>query len=83
MLFAGASGTGKTMSASAIAAEVGLDFYRIDLSRVVSKYIGETERTLNPIFTRGRERGSLFRRGRRPTWETRRGQGAARPLRQH
>jgi hypothetical protein len=49
-LFAGASGTGKTMSASVIANELGLDLYRVDLSRVVSKYIGETEKNLDKIF---------------------------------
>ena len=50
-LFAGPSGTGKTMAAEIIAAELGLDLYRIDLSGVVSKYIGETEKNLERIFT--------------------------------
>ncbi|MDM0047923.1 ATP-binding protein [Variovorax sp. J22R115] len=50
VLFAGPSGTGKTMSASIIAAELGLDLYRIDLSTVISKYIGETEKNLSKIF---------------------------------
>ena len=50
MLFAGASGTGKTMTASVIAREMDLDLYRIDLSGVVSKYIGETEKNLDRIF---------------------------------
>jgi hypothetical protein len=49
-LFAGASGTGKTMSASVIANELGLDLYRIELAGVVSKYIGETEKNLERIF---------------------------------
>jgi hypothetical protein len=49
-LFAGASGTGKTMAAEVIAARLGLDLYRIDLSSVVSKYIGETEKNLERIF---------------------------------
>jgi hypothetical protein len=53
-LFAGASGTGKTMSAAAIAAATGLDLWRIDLSAVVSKYIGETEKNLEKIFTAAR-----------------------------
>ena len=44
-LFAGPSGTGKTMAAAVIARDLGLDLYRIDLSAVVSKYIGETEKT--------------------------------------
>jgi len=50
VLFSGPSGTGKTMAASIIAAELGLQIYRIDLSTVVSKYIGETEKNLSSIF---------------------------------
>jgi hypothetical protein len=50
-LFAGPSGTGKTMAAEVIAADLGLDLYRIDLATVVSKYIGETEKNLREIFT--------------------------------
>lgn len=50
VLFAGPSGTGKTMAAEALAEVLELDLYRIDLSRVVSKYIGETERNLGRIF---------------------------------
>jgi len=50
-LFAGDSGTGKTMSAEVLAAELGFDLYVIDLSTVVDKYIGETEKNLNRIFT--------------------------------
>jgi len=49
-LFAGPSGTGKTMAAEIIANELGLDLFRIDLSSVVSKYIGETEKNLERIF---------------------------------
>jgi AAA+ superfamily predicted ATPase len=49
-LFAGPSGTGKTMAAEIIASKLGLDLYKIDLSGVVSKYIGETEKNLNRIF---------------------------------
>jgi hypothetical protein len=49
-LFSGMSGTGKTMSASVIASDLGVDLYRIDLSAVVSKYIGETEKNLERIF---------------------------------
>src|SRR6185436_20076090 len=49
-LFAGQSGTGKTMAAGVIARELGLDLYKIDLSGVVSKYIGETEKNLGAIF---------------------------------
>jgi AAA+ superfamily predicted ATPase len=50
VLFAGPSGTGKTMAAEIIANELGLDLYKIDLSGVVSKYIGETEKNLDRIF---------------------------------
>ncbi|KAB7648052.1 AAA family ATPase [Polymorphobacter fuscus] len=49
-LFVGDSGTGKTMAAEAVAHELGLDLYRIDLSAVVSKYIGETEKNLGALF---------------------------------
>jgi SpoVK/Ycf46/Vps4 family AAA+-type ATPase len=50
VLFAGPSGTGKTMAAEVIARDLGLDLYKIDLSTVVSKYIGETEKNLSRIF---------------------------------
>ena len=49
-LFAGPSGTGKTLAAEILAADLGLDLYRIDLSQVVSKYIGETEKNLRTVF---------------------------------
>ncbi|NEQ20276.1 MAG: ATP-binding protein [Microcoleus sp. SIO2G3] len=49
-LFAGASGTGKTMAAEVLARDLQLDLYRIDLSTVVSKYIGETEKNLRKVF---------------------------------
>jgi hypothetical protein len=49
-LFAGDSGTGKTMSAEVIARELGLDLYVIDLSTLVDKYIGETEKNLERVF---------------------------------
>ena len=49
-LFSGPPGTGKTMAAEIIAAELSLDLYKIDLSTVVSKYIGETEKNLERIF---------------------------------
>jgi ATPase family associated with various cellular activities (AAA) len=51
VLFAGESGTGKTMAAQVLARELGLDIYRIDLATVVSKYIGETEKNLDRIFS--------------------------------
>jgi hypothetical protein len=50
VLFTGPSGTGKTMAAEILAGELGLDLYQIDLSSVVSKYIGETEKNLSAIF---------------------------------
>jgi Winged helix domain, variant/ATPase family associated with various cellular activities (AAA) len=50
-LFAGGSGTGKTLAAEVVAAELGLDLYRIDLATVISKYIGDTEKNLDRIFT--------------------------------
>jgi hypothetical protein len=49
-LFSGPSGTGKTMAAGVLAAELDLDLYRVDLSAVVSKYIGETEKNLRRLF---------------------------------
>lgn len=50
MLFSGASGTGKTMAAQVIANELELEIYKVDLSRVISKYIGESEKNLGEIF---------------------------------
>jgi hypothetical protein len=49
-LFAGPSGTGKTMAADIVAGELGLDLFKVDLAGVVSKYIGETEKNLDRIF---------------------------------
>lgn len=49
-LFAGPPGTGKTMAAEIIASELGLDLYKIDLSAILSKYIGETEKNLGQLF---------------------------------
>ncbi|BAY84787.1 ATPase central domain-containing protein [Calothrix parasitica NIES-267] len=51
VLFSGSPGTGKTMAAEVIAAHLQLDLYKIDLSQIVSKYIGDTEKNLNRIFT--------------------------------
>ncbi len=70
ILFAGASGTGKSMSASVIAREAGggevdlqgrggIDLYKVDLSGVVSKYIGETEKNLDGIFRAAREANAM------------------------
>jgi hypothetical protein len=50
VLFAGESGTGKTMAAGVIAGDLGLDLFRVDLATVVSKYVGETEQNLDRIF---------------------------------
>ena len=50
-LFSGGSGTGKTMSAAVIAGELGFDLWRIDLAATVSKYIGETEKNLDRLFS--------------------------------
>lgn len=50
MLFAGPSGTGKTMAAQVVAHELGLEIYRVDLSQVISKYIGESEKNLKEVF---------------------------------
>jgi len=59
-LFAGPSGTGKTMAASVIANELGLELYRIDLARIVSKYIGETEKNLSRIFDEARASNAIL-----------------------
>lgn len=59
-LFAGESGTGKTMAAEVLANELHLDVYRIDLSAVVSKYIGETERNLRRVFDAAETCGAML-----------------------
>ncbi|WP_419872021.1 AAA family ATPase [Candidatus Pristimantibacillus sp. PTI5] len=60
MLFAGPPGTGKTMAAEVVAGELGLELYRIDLSRVVSKYIGETEKNLRELFAEAENSGAIL-----------------------
>jgi hypothetical protein len=60
VLFAGPPGTGKTLSAQVIAAELGMDLYRIDLSTVVSKYIGETEKNLERIFSQAANSNTIL-----------------------
>ncbi|MDR1550010.1 MAG: ATP-binding protein [Hungatella sp.] len=55
MIFAGAPGTGKTMAAQAVAAELGIDLYKVELSAVVSKYVGETEKNLDEIFEQAKQ----------------------------
>jgi SpoVK/Ycf46/Vps4 family AAA+-type ATPase len=59
-LFAGASGTGKTMAAEVLANELRLDLYRIDLAGVVSKYIGETEKNLRRVFDAAEHSGAIL-----------------------
>lgn len=59
-LFAGPSGTGKTLAAEILANELKLDLFRIDLSQVVSKYIGETEKNLSRIFAAAEDSGGIL-----------------------
>jgi vesicle-fusing ATPase len=59
-LFSGASGTGKTLAAEIMADELSLDLYRIDLSQVVSKYIGETEKNLRRVFDAAETAGAVL-----------------------
>jgi hypothetical protein len=59
-LFAGSSGTGKTMAAEVIAGTLELDLYRIDLSTIISKYIGETEKNLRRIFDAAETGGAIL-----------------------
>jgi len=60
ILFSGASGTGKTMAAEIIANELALDLYKIDLSCIVSKYIGETEKNLSRVFTEAEQSNAIL-----------------------
>ncbi|MEL6940835.1 MAG: ATP-binding protein [Cyanobacteria bacterium J06598_1] len=60
VLFAGESGTGKTMAAEVIANDLQLNLYRIDLSAVVSKYIGETEKNLRRLFDAAEDGGAIL-----------------------
>jgi hypothetical protein len=59
-LFCGPSGTGKTLAAQVLATELQLDLYRLDLSTVVNKYIGETEKNLSRVFARAEELGVIL-----------------------
>lgn len=59
-LLAGPSGTGKTMAAEVMANELALDLYRVDLSQVVSKYIGETEKNLRRVFDAAEDGGAIL-----------------------
>jgi AAA+ superfamily predicted ATPase len=60
VLFSGESGTGKTMASEVLANELQLDLYRIDLSQVVNKYIGETEKNLKRVFDAAEEGGAVL-----------------------
>ena len=59
-LFVGESGTGKTLAAEVLATELNLDLFHIDLSMVVSKYIGETEKNLRQVFDAAEDSGSIL-----------------------
>ncbi|MGW3231686.1 ATP-binding protein [Kitasatospora sp. NPDC001095] len=59
-LFAGGSGTGKTLAAEVVAGQLGVDLFVIDLSQVVSKYIGETEKNLRRVFDAAERGGALL-----------------------
>jgi len=59
-LFAGPSGTGKTMAGEVLANQLNLDLYRIDLSQVISKYIGETEKNLRRVFDAAEESAAIL-----------------------
>ncbi|NBF39489.1 MAG: AAA family ATPase [Spirochaetes bacterium] len=59
-LFAGPSGTGKTMAAEILAHDLELDLYRIDLASIVSKYIGETEKNLKKVFDAAERSGAIL-----------------------
>lgn len=59
-IFTGPPGTGKTMAAEVIAGDLELDLYKVDLSRVVSKYIGETEKNLSRIFTEAEDSNAIL-----------------------
>jgi ATPase family associated with various cellular activities (AAA) len=60
VLFSGPSGTGKTMAAEVLASDLSLDLYRVDLSGVVSKYIGETEKNLRRVFDAAASGGAIL-----------------------
>jgi SpoVK/Ycf46/Vps4 family AAA+-type ATPase len=60
VLFSGAPGTGKTMCAQIMARELSMEAYKIDISRIVSKYIGETEKNLDAIFREARSSGCML-----------------------
>jgi AAA+ superfamily predicted ATPase len=59
-LFTGSSGTGKTMAAELLAREQGVDLYKVDLSAVVSKYVGETEKNLSRVFAEAEDANAII-----------------------
>lgn len=59
-LFTGSSGTGKTMAAEVLASKLGVDLYKVDLSAVVSKYVGETEKNLNRVFAEAEDSSAIL-----------------------
>lgn len=59
-LFYGPPGTGKTMAAQVLANELGLDLYRIDISQMISKYIGETQKNISELFDRAKDSNALL-----------------------
>lgn len=59
-LFYGPEGTGKSLTASILANELGMEVYKIDLSQVISKYIGETEKNLNLLFDQAEKKGWIL-----------------------
>jgi AAA+ superfamily predicted ATPase len=59
-LFTGSSGTGKTMAAELLASEQGVDLYKVDLSAVVSKYVGETEKNLSKVFAEAEDANAII-----------------------
>jgi SpoVK/Ycf46/Vps4 family AAA+-type ATPase len=60
VLFAGVNGTGKTIAAEVIAVGLKRDLYRVDLSKIVSKYIGETEKNLSRLFNAAESAGAIL-----------------------
>ena len=59
-LFTGADSAGRTMTAAALATELGVDLYRVDLGQVVSKYVGETEKNLRSLFAAAQRAGAVL-----------------------
>lgn len=60
LLFYGAPGTGKTMAAQAVAGELGMPLYRVDLSQLISKYIGETQKNIGKVFEQAKQLNGIL-----------------------